>query len=275
MKNKIILLFVILIVGCGEESLNLVDPNNFKDDQNIPIAVPCVACHQKVSKKALECKQCGHPTHDSLKAYFTERKIKEANAREQQILSDKLVSEAKQKAQSIGLDDYMTIILARNYKEAFEGGYTILDGWFKTMYEDQIRISSLFNFVNGKQEGSEFKWYKNGQRLLHKNWKDGLQEGTQYCWHENGKLSYSINYKQGRRHGVLKSFYDSGEKEGEYVYRVGKCISIKVWKPSGELCQLSSIDASGDGLSLKYAENEKIIRSDVYKGGVLHFNTPL
>ena len=53
-----------------------------KDDPSVPLAIPCVACGEKVSKKTMECRQCGHPTHESVAAYKAAMNIlKEARKR--------------------------------------------------------------------------------------------------------------------------------------------------------------------------------------------------
>jgi len=41
-----------------------------------------VACGEKVSKKAMECRQCGHPTHESVAVYKAAMNVlKEARKR--------------------------------------------------------------------------------------------------------------------------------------------------------------------------------------------------
>jgi uncharacterized membrane protein YvbJ len=41
-----------------------------------------VACGEKVSKKTTECRQCGHPTHESVAAYKAAMNVlKEARKR--------------------------------------------------------------------------------------------------------------------------------------------------------------------------------------------------
>jgi hypothetical protein len=58
------------------------DEEESEDEPSVPLAIPCVACGEKVSKKALECRQCGHPTHESVAAYKTMMNIlKEARKR--------------------------------------------------------------------------------------------------------------------------------------------------------------------------------------------------
>jgi hypothetical protein len=86
MKELLSVTFIsLLLAGCGEEAQkktgqNETAQNKTKDDPNVPLAIPCVACGEKVSKKTTECRQCGHPTPDSVVAYKKaqeeERRIK-------------------------------------------------------------------------------------------------------------------------------------------------------------------------------------------------------
>jgi len=59
----------LMMVGCGEEAKKEAVQEEAKDDPSVPLAIPCIACGEKVSKKTTECRQCGHPTPDSVVAY--------------------------------------------------------------------------------------------------------------------------------------------------------------------------------------------------------------
>jgi hypothetical protein len=59
----------LLVGGCGEEAQKKQIQQEAEADPSVPLAIPCVACGEKVSKKTKECRQCGHPTLDSLVAY--------------------------------------------------------------------------------------------------------------------------------------------------------------------------------------------------------------
>ena len=63
------ILFGLMLVGCGEEAKKEAVQEEAKDDPSVPLAIPCIACGEKVSKKTTECRQCGHPTPDSVVAY--------------------------------------------------------------------------------------------------------------------------------------------------------------------------------------------------------------
>ena len=54
------LLVGFLASGGGEEA---------KDDPSVPLAIPCVVCGERVSKKKKECRECGHPIDESVVAY--------------------------------------------------------------------------------------------------------------------------------------------------------------------------------------------------------------
>ena len=70
MKSLIIAMLVgLMMVGCGEEAKKEAVQEEAKDDPSVPLAIPCIACGEKVSKKTTECRQCGHPTPDSVVAY--------------------------------------------------------------------------------------------------------------------------------------------------------------------------------------------------------------
>ncbi len=73
------------------------------------------------------------------------------------------------------------------------------------------------NYIEGKLEGIQKYWYKNGQLEYEKHYKNGKQEGIQQRWQENGQLSLEYNYKKGKQSGIQKYWYDSTIRIIPYV----------------------------------------------------------
>ena len=91
----------LLMVGCGEEASDHEAATPYEDDPSVPAAIPCVACGEKVSKKTTECRQCGHPTPDSIVAYKEAqeraRRLAEAERKRQEELARIRAEEERQR----------------------------------------------------------------------------------------------------------------------------------------------------------------------------------
>ena len=113
MKELQLATFVaLLMVGCGEETSDHEAATPHEDDPSVPAAIPCMACGEKVSKKTTECRQCGHPTPDSIVAYKeaqerarrlaeAERKRQEERAEEER---QRLAAKKAEREKQLALD---------------------------------------------------------------------------------------------------------------------------------------------------------------------------
>ena len=235
MKSLLIALFVaLLMVGCGEEAQKEAVQEMAKDDPSVPLAIPCVACGEKVSKKTEECRQCGHPTPDSVVAYkeamvaYKEAKeleriraeeIAKRWEEEQRLAAIRAEEEAKAQAKHIGLDDHTIILNAVDWS-GWGGNYT---GWAKNIHDDgQVRM--LIQFKDGKPDGLNTSWYDNGQKEMEGNLKDGKEDGLWTWWNESGQKELEGNYKDAKKDGLWILYNEDGTEESRTTYKDGEIV---------------------------------------------------
>jgi len=111
-------------------------------------------------------------------------------------------------------------------------------------------------------------WSKNiyhGKKDL-RQWKNGKPEGVEIWWYKNGQKQIQMNIKDWKSYGLMSSWYKNGEKKGERYWKDGKVISGKVWKPNGEKCPVTNV-ANGNGISVLYNDYGQEIRRDTIKNG--------
>ena len=131
-----------------------------------------------------------------------------------------------------------------------ESGYLIggnKSGQWST-YDNDGRISSVSNFIEGKMNGEELKFnsrgmlegrnsyknnildglsgtYKNGRPVQEISYKNGQYDGATKKYFNNGKIQQEINFKNGKQHGVFKYFDEEGNVTLEYLYKNGEKVS--------------------------------------------------
>ena len=76
-----------------------------------------------------------------------------------------------------------------------------------------------------KKNGTQKKWYINGQQEILYFYKNGKLNGTQKKWHENGVLKYKINYLNDLQHGISEEWYSDGTLKHSKIFDNGVMIS--------------------------------------------------
>ena len=301
---SIIFSLSLLIIGCGEDAKKKKEHEDAKNDPEIPLAIPCVACGDKVSKTTNECRQCGHPTPDSVVAYKkanvlakieAEKAIKLQNIRAEQARlkrkqhKEELEKKAQHISQELGMDDYKVILSAIEFTDIdyMPYGYT---GWAKDL-DDQYfgGISGLYELKDktikfgvryhksGKLkswndrdgyfgDGTETEWYENGKKKLELSFEDNKKTGHRIWWHENGQKASEANLKDQEMDGVVTSWYENGQKKTESNYLKGKLLSAISWKPNGEKCSISEI-TNGKGVIVIYNNEGQESHREKYHEG--------
>ena len=90
---------------------------------------------------------------------------------------------------------------------------------------------------NGKLNGYRTWWYESGQ-MGQKVWIENGErekEGTDTRWYSNGQMWYEKHYKDGLLYGKSISFYENGQKIHEASYNDGSVVSKKFWNEDGTL----------------------------------------
>ena len=113
---------------------------------------------------------------------------------------------------------------------------TPFDGVLVAYYEAE-KLKSKIEYVNGKKHGYEKQWYRNGDKLIERFYKEGFKTGIHKSWWADGtkKFEYEFNEK-GEFHGVVKEWYKSGQIFRDFNYAEGKELrSQRMWKNDGTL----------------------------------------
>lgn len=131
-----------------------------------------------------------------------------------------------------------------------ESGYVVngnRNGQWAT-YDEEGKILTLCNYVDGKKSGEDLKFskrgqievrtaylnnqlngivgtYKNGRPVQEVSYKDGMLDGPTYKYFNNGKLQQEINYKNNKQDGAFKYFDEDGKVTLEYMYKNGEKVS--------------------------------------------------
>lgn len=98
----------------------------------------------------------------------------------------------------------------------YNGWYANENKWFERKYTKGIKIGThlgwyinkikMFEYhfnMKGAYHGTVKEWYKNKQLLKIFNYVEGKEEGSQKMWRENGKIKANFVVKNGERFGLI------------------------------------------------------------------------
>lgn len=96
-------------------------------------------------------------------------------------------------------------------------------------YYQGERLLAGEEYVEGVLSGCARKYFRNGEILEEKLWKNGVPNGSWAIFYDNGQLRFKAMFVEGRLEGELTSWHYSGGvsakgeykqdiKEGEWVY---------------------------------------------------------
>lgn len=101
--------------------------------------------------------------------------------------------------------------------------------------ESNILLGKL-PIVDGKENGTAYEWYKNGQKKFERNFLHGNREGYHKGWYPNDTVSFIQFFKDDKLEGEQVGFYESGHRFQvlNYVngYEDGR---QKTWNDSGRV----------------------------------------
>ena len=72
--------------------------------------------------------------------------------------------------------------------------------------------SELSYKKDGKQEGLQKRWYKNGNKESEILYKDGMQDGLETCWHVSGYKRKETHYFDGQEQAGVTYWGEDGGK---------------------------------------------------------------
>ena len=219
MKYIILLLFSLLVIGCGKKS------SSEGSDSAAESAEPSADAVKPVPTES----PGKEPSPSSLSDADIERLLKEAVDSESLPERDGLIYHDDKPYSGWG-------------KEMYDSGQAFRLGEVKEGKPDGLMIEWHQNgqkraegtFKDGKQDGPFKAWYENGQKMFEGTYKDGNQVDLSTGWHENGQKAGEGTLKDGRPHGLVKVWHENGQKLGELKYKDGEEVSGKYWNSKGE-----------------------------------------
>lgn len=76
-------------------------------------------------------------------------------------------------------------------------------------------------FKNEVKHGKWTYWYENGNKWSEANFNLGVTDGESIVWYENGEIKYRGDYKNGDPHDVWTFYDDKGKKLKDVYYEDG------------------------------------------------------
>ncbi|MBQ0711814.1 MAG: hypothetical protein KBT53_02510 [Porticoccus sp.] len=73
-------------------------------------------------------------------------------------------------------------------------------------------LALRIHYKDGKKDGLEESFYRNGRLHFKINYKDGQEDGLTEYFHTNGQLKSRVTYRGGKEEGLSEHFDKSGQK---------------------------------------------------------------
>jgi antitoxin component YwqK of YwqJK toxin-antitoxin module len=78
--------------------------------------------------------------------------------------------------------------------------------------EGKRQLRTCF-FKNGKLEGENKMWYKNGRLWVHEFYQDNIRNGGRKVWYENNQLAIQQFFRDGELEGEIRTWKNDGTIE--------------------------------------------------------------
>ena len=137
-------------------------------------------------------------------------------------------------------------------------------------YTQSQTVATRVEYVAGKRNGIEQKFYASGNVAEETVWKDDLKDGAWKQYYDNKQLKLTAIYINGKIEGGYKSYYSDGNIEVEGFYRNdmpdgdwirhdenGSQTTIKYDK--GTITNLEELDENEQIIFTKWTEQEQNI----------------
>lgn len=145
------------------------------------------------------------------------------------------------------------------------------DGANKTYYKDgQIKSEEFWK--NGKQDGLNKFYFESGKLKAEMSYRDDKKDGPTKSYYETGNLEFEGVFKNDKQEGLWKYYYPSGKLQSEMIYKNDKPEAAKIYYESGKLKEEKSLkDGKQEGVGKTYYENgqletEMFWRNDLPEG---------
>lgn len=97
---------------------------------------------------------------------------------------------------------------------------------------------SLYKVIfswNGRQVGTEHRWYSNGQKWLEEEYKAGQLHGQSRQWYSDGSVKFLKNFVEGKAHGEFWGWHPNGELAEHTLFHHGRASQHKAFISDGKL----------------------------------------
>lgn len=111
-----------------------------------------------------------------------------------------------------------------------DGGYRRFTARF-----DNGQLASEQTYVDGKIDGSEHGFFRDGAKAYAIQHRAGASVGTWTHWHPNGQKASETLFVDGVRHGQVINWRADGSKSTLFIYVAGKETGQAAWAADGVL----------------------------------------
>lgn len=137
-------------------------------------------------------------------------------------------------------------------------GELVKHGIFEA-FDEKGQIRDSVNYVMGKREGLEVKYYDNGKKMYACTWQANVANGRNEEFNTDGKLIKVTTLKQGVPDGAEIDYTPAGVKLEEKYFKDGIQDSIHMrWNEKGDL-KMSTTFKMGkrNGVEMQFCEEDK------------------
>ncbi|MDO5969710.1 hypothetical protein Q4Q35_07810 [Flavivirga aquimarina] len=109
-------------------------------------------------------------------------------------------------------------------------------GNLQAYYVDKI-LKYDIEYVDGKKEGYEKYWFRNGSKSIERYYTKGHKSGVHKAWWNDTVLRFEYHFNnKGEYHGIVKEWYKTGQLFKMFNYLNGKEVgSQRLWKIDGTI----------------------------------------
>lgn len=147
-------------------------------------------------------------------------------------------------------------------------------GPWKRYWNTDGSLKQKINFRDGQKHGKRINYWQNGNTKDISYWEMDKQIGQGIIYYENGNIQESNYVKDDKLHGLCKKYYNDGTPKLICSYWYSKSIdTCKKYFPNGKLKQLDiikldTLSLNSIGQTFTYYENgnlHKMVESKNYK----------
>lgn len=126
-------------------------------------------------------------------------------------------------------------------------------------YYDNNQIKEEATYVNGKLNGPNKEYTRDGVMTLNAKYKDGKSEGDYYSYYSTGQLEEHSIYKDGERNGMAKVYFRNGSRKYEVMYKDGEKTHYRAYFNNDSLYEVYAMnDGKAVGDYISYYNNGQV-----------------